>query len=193
MSMLSPELETAIRRALDDATDRAHEFSGLEHLLLALLADDKTAEVIKHCGGSLGRLDKKLEDFLEKQVKPVPEDERERAQPTLAFARVVQRAVNHVLGAGKQQASGPNVLVALFSEPESHAVAFLKEEGISRLDVVSYISHGISKLLPAKTGVPGQGGPAGEEEGEEQWRSGDQAEHQGRPALLAADRQADDE
>jgi ATP-dependent Clp protease ATP-binding subunit ClpA len=144
MSMLSPELETAIRRALDDATDRGHEFSGLEHLLLALLADDKTAEVIKHCGGSLGRLDKKLEEFLDTQIQPLPEDERERAQPTLAFARVVQRAVNHVLGAGKQQATGPNVLVALFSEPESHAVAFLKEEGISRLDVVSYISHGIS-------------------------------------------------
>jgi len=72
-----------------------------------------------------------------------------------------------VLGAGKQQASGPNVLVALFSEPESHAVAFLKEEGISRLDVVSYISHGISKLLPAKTGVPGQGGAAGEDEADE--------------------------
>jgi ATP-dependent Clp protease ATP-binding subunit ClpA len=167
MSMLSPELETAIRRALDDATERGHEFSGLEHLLLALLADDKTAEVIKHCGGSLGRLDKKLEDFLDKQVKPLPEDERERAQPTLAFARVVQRAVNHVLGAGKQQASGPNVLVALFSEPESHAVAFLKEEGISRLDVVSYISHGISKLLPAKTGIPGQGGSAADEEVDE--------------------------
>ncbi|HVT09821.1 MAG TPA: ATP-dependent Clp protease ATP-binding subunit ClpA [Polyangia bacterium] len=165
--MLSPELETAIRRALDDATDRGHEFSGLEHLLLALLADDKTAEVIKHCGGSLGRLDKKLEEFLDTQIQPLPEDERERAQPTLAFARVVQRAVNHVLGAGKQQATGPNVLVALFSEPESHAVAFLKEEGISRLDVVSYISHGISKLLPAKTGVPGQGGPSPDEEGEE--------------------------
>ncbi len=167
MSMLSPELETAIRRALDDATDRGHEFSGLEHLLLALLADDKTAEVIKQCGGSLGRLDKKLEEFLDTQIKPLPEDERERAQPTLAFARVVQRAVNHVLGAGKQQANGPNVLVALFSEPESHAVAFLKEEGISRLDVVSYISHGISKLLPAKTGVPGQGGPAPDEDADE--------------------------
>jgi ATP-dependent Clp protease ATP-binding subunit ClpA len=167
MSMLSPELETAIRHALDDATERGHEFSGLEHLLLALLADEKTAEVIKHCGGSLGRLDKKLEEFLDTQLKPLPEDERDRAQPTLAFARVVQRAVNHVLGAGKQQANGPNVLVALFSEPESHAVAFLKEEGISRLDVVSYISHGISKLLPAKTGVPGQGGPTPDEDAEE--------------------------
>jgi ATP-dependent Clp protease ATP-binding subunit ClpA len=168
--MLSPELETAIRRALDDATQRGHEFSALEHLLLALMADDKTADVIKHCGGSIGRLIDKLEQFLATQVKALPEDERERAQPTLAFARVVQRAVNHVLGAGKEQASGPNVLVAMFSEPESHAVAFLKEEGITRLDVVSYISHGISKLLPAKTsGAAGQGGPrpAPDDDGDE--------------------------
>ena len=159
--MLSPELETAIRHALDDATKRGHEFSGLEHLLLALMVDDKTGDVIKHCGGSIARLIKKLETFLDEEIKPLPEEDRERAQPTLAFARVVQRAVNHVLGAGKEQANGPNVLVALFSEPESNAVAFLKEEGITRLDVVSYISHGICKLLPAKTGVPGDGGNAG--------------------------------
>src|SRR5580765_8094830 len=153
--MLSPELETAIRRALDDATARGHEFSGLEHLLLALLADEKTADVVKHCGGSVGRLVDKLEAFLDKEVKPLPEDQRERAQPTLGFARVVQRAVNHVIGAGKSEANGPNALVALYSEPDSHAVAFLKEEGISRLDVVSYISHGISKLVPAKTSNSG--------------------------------------
>jgi ATP-dependent Clp protease ATP-binding subunit ClpA len=167
MSMLSPELETAIRHALDDATTRGHEFSGLEHLLLALMVDEKTSDVIKHCGGSIARLIKKLEKFLDEEIKPLPEEDRERAQPTLAFARVVQRAVNHVLGAGKEQASGPNVLVAFFSEPESNAVAFLKEEGISRLDVVSYISHGISKLLPAKTGVPGDGGPSPDEEADE--------------------------
>jgi ATP-dependent Clp protease ATP-binding subunit ClpA len=167
MSMLSPELETAIRHALDDATKRGHEFSGLEHLLLALMIDEKTSEVIKHCGGSISRLIKKLEKFLDEEIKPLPEEDRERAQPTLAFARVVQRAVNHVLGAGKEQASGPNVLVAFFSEPESNAVAFLKEEGISRLDVVSYISHGISKLLPAKTGVPGDGGPSMDDEADE--------------------------
>src|SRR6478609_1199657 len=151
MSMLSPELETAIRHALDDATNRGHEFSGLEHLLLALMVDEKTSDVIKQCGGSISRLISKLENFLDKEIKPLPEEDRERAQPTLAFARVVQRAVNHVLGAGKSQANGANVLVALFAEPESNAVAFLKEEGISRLDVVSYISHGVSKLLPAKS------------------------------------------
>jgi ATP-dependent Clp protease ATP-binding subunit ClpA len=159
MTMLTAELEAAIRMALEDATLRGHEFSSLEHLLLALLGDEKTAEVVKHCGGSVPRLREKLETFLTTEIKALPEADRERAQPTLAFARVIQRAVNHVLGAGKTQAAGANVLVALFAEPESHAVAFLREEGISRLDIVSYISHGISKLLPAKTGVPGSGGP----------------------------------
>ncbi len=158
--MLSPELESAIRRALDDATARGHEFSGLEHLLLALCGDEKTAEVIKHCGGNVARLQAKLEAYLEKEIpaEPVGEDgERERAQPTLGFARVVQRAVNHVLGAGRSEATGTNVLVAIMSETDSFAVTFLKEEGITRLDVVSYISHGISKLLPAKTPQPGGG------------------------------------
>jgi ATP-dependent Clp protease ATP-binding subunit ClpA len=167
--MLTPELETAIRNSLEDATRRGHEFAALEHLLLALMGDEKTADVVKHCGGSVSRLSGKLEAFLETELKPLPEGDRERAQPTLAFARVIQRAVNHVLGAGKEKAAGPNVLVAMFSEQDSHAVTFLKEEGISRLDVVSYISHGISKLLPAKTtGMPGQGGaPAGDDEDEE--------------------------
>jgi ATP-dependent Clp protease ATP-binding subunit ClpA len=168
--MLSPELEAAIRTALDDATKRGHEFSGLEHLLLALLADEKTADVVKHCGGNVARLRGKLEAYLDKEVASVPEDDRDRAQPTLGFARVVQRAVNHVLGAGRNEANGTNVLVALMSEPDSQAVAFLKEEGITRLDVVSYISHGISKLLPAKTTSTGDGGgarPAGDEDEEE--------------------------
>ena len=82
--MLTPELETAIRNSLEDATQRGHEFAALEHLLLALLADEKTAEVVKHCGGSVSRLNGKLEAFLETELKPLPEDERERAQPTLA-------------------------------------------------------------------------------------------------------------
>jgi ATP-dependent Clp protease ATP-binding subunit ClpA len=169
--MLSPELETAIRAALDDATKRGHEFSGLEHLLLALLADEKTADVVKHCGGNVPRLRGKLEAYLDKEIAPVPDDEREggRAQPTLGFARVVQRAVNHVLGAGRSEANGTNVLVAIMSEPDSQAVTFLKEEGITRLDVVSYISHGISKLLPAKTTPSSEGGgarPADDDEDE---------------------------
>jgi ATP-dependent Clp protease ATP-binding subunit ClpA len=167
--MLTPDLEKVIRKALDDATRRQHEFSGLEHLLLALLDDDKTADVIRQCGGSIPRVRTKLQTFLDSEIKPVTLEDDERAQPTLGFARVVQRAVNHVVGAGKAEASGPNVLVAMFSEPESHAVHFLKEEGINRLDVVSFISHGISKLVPSRQ-LPGQSGgdaqPAGED-GEE--------------------------
>jgi ATP-dependent Clp protease ATP-binding subunit ClpA len=205
--MLSTDLEKAIRQALEDATQRKHEFSGLEHLLLALLDDDRTADVIKHCGGSLPRVRGKLERFLSEEIAPAPSEEddeetersarseddgeedadaqeddegekdddkddeeqegdRQRAQPTLGFARVVQRAINHVVGAGRSEATGANVLVAMFSEPESHAVHFLREEGISRLDVVSYISHGISKLLPAKqSGAPGAIPPAADDEG----------------------------
>jgi ATP-dependent Clp protease ATP-binding subunit ClpA len=198
--MLSTELERAIRQALEDATRRRHEFSGLEHLLLALLDDERTADVIKNCGGSLPRVRGKLERFLTDEVTPAltrklgkrpdprdeavddpdeedqhqgEDDEEEdddedthRAQPTLGFARVVQRAINHVVGAGRSEATGANVLVAMFSEPESHAVHFLREEGISRLDVVSYISHGISKLLPAKPSTPSGGvPPSADEEG----------------------------
>ena len=195
--MLSTELERAIRQALEDATRRRHEFSGLEHLLLALLDDEKTADVIRHCGGQIARVRAKLERFLNDEIKALPgepsgrrgsrgrgrgrardqvvddddqlgaDDEDVRAQPTLGFARVVQRAINHVVGAGRSEASGPNVLVAMFSEPESHAVHFLGEEGITRLDVVSYMSHGISKLLPAKQpGGPGAFPPSGDDEGE---------------------------
>jgi ATP-dependent Clp protease ATP-binding subunit ClpA len=182
--MLSTELERAIRQALEDATRRKHEFSGLEHLLLALLDDEKTADVIKHCGGSVSRMREKLERFLSKEVKRIaeigaddqPEDQDdedadvesddERAQPTLGFARVIQRAINHVVGAGRSEATGPNVLVAMFSEPESHAVFFLNEEGITRLDVVSHLSHGVSKLLPAKpAGGAGSVPPAAGEDG----------------------------
>jgi ATP-dependent Clp protease ATP-binding subunit ClpA len=156
--MLSAELETAIRKAIEDATRRGHEFSGLEHLLLALLDDEKTVDVLRQCGGSVKRLREKLEEFLENEVAVAPEDEdRDRAQPTLGFARVVQRAVNHVIGAGRDEANGPSVLVAMYGEPESHAVAFLKEEGITRLDVVSFISHGVSKLVPTKPPAGGGG------------------------------------
>ncbi len=161
--MLSRELEQAVRHALEDASRRRHEFSGLEHLLLALLDDKETAEAIEHCGGKLPRVRGKLEAFLRDDVKPLDEEaqraatdegeaEEYRAQPTLGFARVLQRAMNHLIGAGRTDVHGPHVLVAMYSEQESHAVHFLREEGISRLDIVSYISHGISKLLPSRDG-----------------------------------------
>jgi ATP-dependent Clp protease ATP-binding subunit ClpA len=160
-SMLSAELEHAVRRALDDATARRHEFSGLEHLLLALLDDERTAEVIRQCGGTIARVRSKLEAFLLESLPQLPEMvEREdgpedeeaaeaHAQPTLGFLRVIQSAVNHMVGAGRSEVQGPHVLVAMYSERDSHAVHFLLEEGVKRLDVISYISHGVSKLLPS--------------------------------------------
>ena len=159
--MLGPELEQAIRRALEDATRRRHEFSGLEHLLLALLDDKKTAEVIRECGGKPARVRAKLEDFLAGALPSLPADDRAggagdegelRAQPTLGFARVIQRAINQLFGAGRNEVHGPHVLVALFSEPDSHAVHFLKEEGIGRLDIVTAISHGAPKMLSERDG-----------------------------------------
>ena len=160
--MLGPELEQAIRRALEDATRRRHEFSGLEHLLLALLDDKKTIEVIRQCGGKPARVRAKLEEFLEGALPSLPADEEARsagneegelrAQPTLGFARVIQRAINQLFGAGRSEVHGPHVLVALYSEPDSHAVHFLKEEGIGRLDIVTAISHGAPKSLPEHGG-----------------------------------------
>jgi ATP-dependent Clp protease ATP-binding subunit ClpA len=175
--MLSAELEQAIRQALEDATERRHEFSGLEHLLLALLDDKKTGKTIEGCGGKPARVRRKLEEFLEGSLPTLTEEAQEgeaegeiRAQPTLGFARVIQRAINHIFSAGRAEVQGPHVLVAMFDESDSHAVHFLKEEGISRLDLVSYISHRESKALPAKPGsagaLPGAASPD-EEVGED--------------------------
>jgi len=182
-TMLSPELEQAVRKALGDATRRRHEFSGLEHLLLALLDDGKTADVIKKCGGALPRMRGKLEKFLSTSIPvlPTPEpaaaaegkpqepreddDASFHAQPSLGFLRVIQNAVNHIIGAGRSEVHGPHVLVAMFAERDSHAVHFLKEEGISRLDILSSISHGTAKLLPAPKDSAEEAAPmAGEDD-----------------------------
>ena len=188
--MLSAELEQAVRKALGDATRRRHEFSGLEHLLLALLDDSKTADVIKHCGGALPRVRAKLEKFLTTAIPVIPEPEPEppaedgssrakdgdagadtddayHAQPSLGFLRVIQSAVNHIIGAGRSEVHGAHVLVAMYSERDCHAVHFLKEEGISRLDILGFISHGTPKALPGpKDAIPGAA-PSAEEEDEE--------------------------
>ena len=166
--MLSAELEQAVRKALGDATRRGHEFSGLEHLLLALLDDVKTAEVIKRCGGAPPRVRSKLEKFLSTSIPVVSssgdgkpgreaddEELQRHAQPSLGFLRVIQNAVNHILGAGRSEVEGPHVLVAMYGERDCHAVHFLKEEGISRLDLLTTISHGTSKLVPRSSGGSG--------------------------------------
>src|SRR5689334_15160527 len=122
MARLSAELETALRNALEEAMERKHEFAGLEHLLFALLADEKTVDVIRHCGGNPPRLRAKLDQFLRSEVKALTEVSDVGAQATLGLQRVLQRAINHVIGAGKDEVAGANVLVAMYAEPESHAV-----------------------------------------------------------------------
>jgi ATP-dependent Clp protease ATP-binding subunit ClpA len=144
--MLSKELEFSINLAFREARERRHEFMTVEHLLLALLDNPSAAEVLRACGANLDRLKQDLQGFI-KESTPIlaPGDPRE-TQPTLGFQRVLQRAVLHVQSSGNKEVTGANVLVAIFGEQESQAVFFLKQQEVNRLDVVNYISHGISKV-----------------------------------------------
>ena len=144
--MLSKELEFTLNQAFKEAREHQHEFMTIEHLLLALLDNPSAAEVLRACAADIPALREELREFLDETTPLIPgEDERE-TQPTLGFQRVLQRAVFHVQSSEKNEVSGANVLVAIFSEQESQAVYFLDRQGISRLDVVNFISHGISKV-----------------------------------------------
>ena len=148
--MLSQELEFSLNTAFQAARERRHEFITVEHLLNALLDNPSALRVLRACGGNIDELRKALKGFLREKVPVLPTDSSADTQPTLGFQRVIQRAVLHVQGAGKKEVTGANVLVAIFGEKDSHAVYFLQKQNISRLDVVNFISHGISK-------VPGEG------------------------------------
>ncbi len=144
--MLNKELEAALNRGFKRARDLHHEFMTVEHLLLALLDNPSAAEILTACGADLAELRRDLTNFLDETTPLLPPDDERETQPTLGFQRVLQRAVFHVQSSGKREVSGANVLVAIFSEQESQAVYFLKKQNISRLEVVNYISHGISKI-----------------------------------------------
>ena len=144
--MLSRELEDSLNTAFKDARNQNHEFMTVEHLLLALMSNDGVIEVLKACGADLELLQKDITAFLDETTPLLPADDERDTQPTLGFQRVLQRAVFHVQSSGKQEVNGLNVLVAIFSEQESQAVYFLKKQDISRLEIVNYISHGISKI-----------------------------------------------
>ena len=145
--MLNKELELTLNFAFKDARDKRHEFMTVEHLLLALLDNVAAVGVLKACGADIDILRGELSTFIEETTPLIPTSEPHReTQPTLGFQRVLQRAVFHVQSAGKDEVSGSNVLAAIFSEQESQAVYFLKKENVTRLDVVNYISHGISKI-----------------------------------------------
>ena len=154
--MLSKDVEIAIRVALNDAQRRHHEYATVEHLTFALLHDDETANVLKHCGADVPALKKSFEQFLAEEVATVDEDDDVEVSPSRGFQRVVQRAIMHVAGAGKPEVKGYNLLVAIYAEDDSHAAFLLKQAGVDRLDVVSYISHGVSKVVGSDDSAPGR-------------------------------------
>ncbi|HEB57253.1 MAG TPA: ATP-dependent Clp protease ATP-binding subunit ClpA, partial [Gammaproteobacteria bacterium] len=162
--MLNKELELTLNNAFKRARQLNHEFMTVEHLLLALLDNDAAVSILRACGASLESLRKDLSTFLDETTPLMPMAEERETQPTLGFQRVLQRAVFHVQSSGKREVSGANVLVAIFSEQESQAVYFLKKQDISRLEVVNYISHGISRISDNEQAETG--GHGDEEHGE---------------------------
>ncbi|MEX2470236.1 MAG: ATP-dependent Clp protease ATP-binding subunit ClpA [Pseudohongiellaceae bacterium] len=145
--MLSKDLEITLNHAFKGARRKRHEFMTVEHLLLALLDNEVASRVLLACDCDLSRLRGELLDFVDATTPLIPESETAReTQPTLGFQRVLQRAVFHVQSSGKAEVTGANVLVAIFSEQESQAVYFLKQQDVARIDVVNYITHGISKI-----------------------------------------------
>ncbi|MGE4480658.1 ATP-dependent Clp protease ATP-binding subunit ClpA [Acidocella sp.] len=143
--MLSRNLEQTLHRALSLAADRKHEYATLEHLLLGLVDDPDALTVLRACGVDIEKLKKDLTEFLDKDLAGLATDRGGDPKPTAGFQRVVQRAAIHVQSSGRDEVSGANVLVALFSERESHAVYFLQLQDMTRLDAVNFISHGIAK------------------------------------------------
>ncbi|QEL11611.1 ATP-dependent Clp protease ATP-binding subunit ClpA [Kushneria phosphatilytica] len=163
--MLSKELELTLNTAFTVARSKRHEFMTVEHLLLALLDNASAADVLKACGANLDKLRSDLQDFINTTTPLIPEDQDDReTQPTLGFQRVLQRAVFHVQSSGKSEVTGANVLVAIFSEQESQAVYFLKQQNVARVDAVNYIAHGISKVSGHNSQ---QSGTPSSQEGEE--------------------------
>eukprot|EP01155_Anaeramoeba_flamelloides_P030752 Anaeramoba_flamelloidesa87431_30.p1 GENE.a87431_30~~a87431_30.p1 ORF type:complete len:570 (-),score=97.30 a87431_30:1456-3165(-) len=153
--MLNRELEDTLSVAFRSARDKRHEFMTVEHLLLALLDNRQAAEVLNACGADMDRLRQQLTIFIDETTPLLPDNiPNMETQPTLGFQRVLQRAVFHVQSSGKTEVSGANVLVAIFSEQESHAVFVLQQQGIERVDVVNFISHGISRINESESVDP---------------------------------------
>jgi ATP-dependent Clp protease ATP-binding subunit ClpA len=148
--MIAQELEVSLHMAFVEARQKQHEFITVEHLLLAMLDNPSAAEVLKACGVDLEELRGVLTDFINEHTPRLPPHSDADTQPTQGFQRVIQRAILHVQSSGKKEVTGANVLVAIFGEKESHAVYFLNQRGVTRLDVVNYIAHGITKTPQAK-------------------------------------------
>ncbi|MDP1653278.1 MAG: ATP-dependent Clp protease ATP-binding subunit ClpA [Rhodocyclaceae bacterium] len=143
--MIAQELEVSLHMAFVEARQKRHEFITVEHLLLTLLDNPSAADVLRACAADLEGLRREVAGFIDQHTPTVPGDGEIDTQPTLGFQRVIQRAILHVQSSGKKEVNGANVLVAIFGEKDSHAVYFLQKQNISRLDVVNYISHGVTK------------------------------------------------
>jgi len=165
--MIAQELEVSLHMAFMDARQKRHEFITVEHLLLAMLDNPSAAEVLRACAANIDDLRKKLSDFIERHTPRVPGEADVDTQPTLGFQRVIQRAILHVQSSGKKEVTGANVLVAIFGEKDSHALHFLTQQGLSRLDVVNFISHGIAKT-PQESSAGGRGETSGEQQESEE-------------------------
>ncbi len=149
--MLSNELEYCLNDAFHQAREARHEYLTVEHLLLAILDTPRVREILRACGADLAKLKQELKDHIDQSTPRVEEGEEREVQPTLGFQRVLQRAVFHVQSSGRKEVGVANVLVAIFSEKQSHAVFLLNRQHVTRLDVVNYISHGLSKIAEEKT------------------------------------------
>jgi len=145
MSILSKELEFTLNHAFTQARERKHEFMTVEHLLLALLENSSALEILNGCNLDVGRLRTEIDKFIDETTPLLPDDEEQEIQPTIGFQRVLQRAVFHVQSSGRKEVTGANVLVAIFGEQESQAQYLLSLQGMSRLDAVNYMSHGVTR------------------------------------------------
>jgi ATP-dependent Clp protease ATP-binding subunit ClpA len=146
--MITRELQATLNTALSEAITRRHEFVTLEHLLLALLHDRTANDVIRHCGGSVDQIERELETFLNESMEQLVEDTEQLPEPTSTFQRIIQLAVQQAQASGQREVNGGNILAALFYAEQSHAVYLLMKQDITRLDVLNYIAHGISKVIP---------------------------------------------
>jgi ATP-dependent Clp protease ATP-binding subunit ClpA len=144
--MIAQELEVSLHMAFMDARQKRHELITVEHLLLAMLDNPTAAEVLRACGAKFDTLRSELSQYIEEHTPTVAGTEEVDTQPTLGFQRVIQRAMLHVQSSGKKEVTGANVLVAIYGEKDSHAVFFLHQQGVTRLDVVNFISHGVAKI-----------------------------------------------
>jgi len=152
--MIAQELEVSLHMAFMDARQKRHELITVEHLLLAMLDNPSAAEVLKACGSNIETLRNELTQYIDDHTPTISGEDEVDTQPTLGFQRVIQRAMLHVQSSGKKEVNGANVLVAIYGEKDSHAVYFLHQQGVTRLDVVNFIAHGVSKLNEGETHKP---------------------------------------